>query len=59
MKKISLKDVEVTLSRKEMKTIMAGKAVSVTPSCGEECSSDSFCSENSSCPHCHSGKCDC
>jgi hypothetical protein len=56
MKKISLKNTENALSRNEMKTIMAGRMIA-TPECGEECSSDSFCSGNSSCGCCNSGKC--
>lgn len=58
--KISLKNVENALSRSEMKTIMAGTAaLPASVSCGDECTSDSTCSGNSSCPHCHASKCDC
>ncbi len=59
MKKINLKDVKNSLKRDEMRAISGGCGRSSTPECGEECSSDSFCSGNSSCSHCHSGKCDC
>ncbi len=58
MKKISLKDVKNGLRRDEMRMISGGSGFK-TPECGESCSSDSFCSGNSSCPHCHGGKCDC
>lgn len=56
MKKIGLKNAQNTLSRNEMKTIMAGLGA-VTPECGEECSSDNFCSGNASCGCCNAGKC--
>jgi natural product precursor len=56
MKKISLKNVKETLSRKEMRVIAGGYG-GVTPGCGETCSSDSFCSTNSSCPCCTGGVC--
>ena len=61
MKKISLKDNSKLLSRNEMRIITGGTNVLIkpsdTPSCGEDCTSDSFCSGNSSCPKCSSGKC--
>ena len=55
MKKISLKNMENALSRKEMRTIMAGRRA--TPECSESCDSDGFCSGNSSCPCCTGGSC--
>ena len=56
MRKISLKDFKSTLSRNEMRNVMAGKK---TPECGESCASgdDAFCSGNSSCGCCNVGKC--
>lgn len=48
------------LSRKEMKTVLGGKAYGgdfLTPSCGEECDEDGFCSENTSCPCFTGGVC--
>jgi hypothetical protein len=57
MKKISLKNFENCLSRNEMKTIFAGKRIEITPECTEDCSSNDFCSGNSSCPNCSGGKC--
>lgn len=60
MKKISLKDLKNGLKRDEMRSIQGGGCGwRGTPSCGEGCSSDSYCSSNSSCPHCHNGGCDC
>jgi hypothetical protein len=55
MKKISLKSFENSLSRSEMRNIMAGKKA--TPECTEACGSDSFCSGNTSCPCCNGGSC--
>lgn len=51
------------LSREEMKNISGGLVYggggigSGTPSCGEECGQDSFCTENTSCPCCTGGVC--
>lgn len=59
MKKISLKDIKNGLRRDEMRNISGGSGYRATPECGEECTSDAFCSGNTSCPHCHSAKCDC
>ena len=56
MKKINLKDVKNVLSRDEMRNVMAGKRMA-TPECGEDCTSDGFCSGNSSCGCCNNGKC--
>ena len=59
MKKISLKDVKNGLKRDEMRMNSGGGSGRLTPECGEYCSSDANCETNTSCPHCHSGKCDC
>lgn len=56
MKKISLKDVKNSLRRDEMRMISGGSGYK-TPECTEECSSNDFCSSNTSCPRCVSGKC--
>ena len=57
MEKISLKLMQNSLTRAELKTIMAGSGGSYTPECTEECSSDSFCAPNTTCPRCNHGTC--
>jgi len=57
MKKISLLNIQKTLSRNEMRNIMAGSGGGATPECTHPCTTDSFCSGNTSCPCCTGGKC--
>lgn len=60
MKKISLKDVKNGLKRSEMRAIQGGRraaAAAVTPECGEECETSSFCTGY--CDYCRNGKCGC
>lgn len=57
MKKISLKNVKETLSRKEMRAIAGGYGGGRTGNCGDECYNDDQCGDNH-CPACNS-KCVC
>ena len=57
MEKISLLSIQKTLSRNEMRNIMAGSGSGATPECNQCCTTDSFCSKTVSCPCCIRGRC--
>lgn len=54
--KNKLANLGLALSRDAQKKIIGGELL-FSPSCGDECSTDQYCSSNSSCSKCKKNKC--